>query len=199
MIDHENNTASYSIFTIIIVIWIWTKLNIVKSESILLIRDVGVQVKTVYLNGRIVSKFIDKDKISNIVINEGITILQVKFYMVILVEEADRMVVVFQHLLPKLNVLLQVYQGTRSIIFNEMEENSYKDKISNIVINEGITILQVKFYMVILVEEADRMVVVFQHLLPKLNVLLQVYQGTRSIIFNEMEENSCEADYFNFK
>ncbi|CAG8434336.1 1357_t:CDS:2 [Diversispora eburnea] len=72
-------------------------------------------------------KLRNKDKISNIVINEGITILQVKFYMAILVEEADRM-----HLLPKLNVLLQVYQGTRSIIFNEMEEDSLFYNINNI-------------------------------------------------------------------
>ncbi|CAG8532333.1 8120_t:CDS:2 [Acaulospora morrowiae] len=120
--EMNNITISYSICIIMIIIWLWTKFNIVKSESILSVRDVGVQVTTVYLNGRSVSKFIDKSKISDIIINEGITMLQVKFYMAIIVEGQDRMVVVFQHLLPKLNVLIQVYRGTRSVIFNEMEE-----------------------------------------------------------------------------
>lgn len=79
-----------------IIIWIWLKLNIVKEESILSIRDVGIQVKTIYMNGRSVSKFIDKSKISDIIINEGITMLQVKFYMAIIVDGQDRMVVVFE-------------------------------------------------------------------------------------------------------
>src|ERR1044071_2569724 len=78
------------------IIWIWIKLNMVKEESILSIRDVGIQVKTIYMNGRSVSRFIDRSKISDIIINEGITMLQVKFYMTIIVEGQDKMVVVFE-------------------------------------------------------------------------------------------------------
>ncbi|CAG8434453.1 13771_t:CDS:2 [Funneliformis mosseae] len=119
----NQTTITYSISLAMIIIWIWIKLSIVKEESILSIRDVGIQVKTIYVNGRSVSRFIDKSKISDVIINEGINMLQVKFYMAIIVEGQDRMVVVFEHLLPKLNILLKVYRGTRSVIFNEMEEN----------------------------------------------------------------------------
>ncbi|CAG8722794.1 3560_t:CDS:2, partial [Ambispora leptoticha] len=95
----------------------------ISLESILLIHDVGVQVKTTFMDGRCVSKFIDRSKILDVVINEGITMLSVKFYLAIIVEGQDRMVVVFEHLLPRLNILLKVYQGTRAVIFHELEEN----------------------------------------------------------------------------
>ncbi|KAF0532445.1 putative glycosyltransferase [Gigaspora margarita] len=88
---------SYGMCITLLIIWLWTKFNIVKQESILSIRDIGIQVETVYIN--------------------------VKFYMAIIVEGQDRMVVVFQHLLPKYSILIQVYRGTRSIIFNESEES----------------------------------------------------------------------------
>ncbi|CAJ0757101.1 19941_t:CDS:2 [Entrophospora sp. SA101] len=101
-----------------LVIWIWSKFNM----SILVVKDVGIQVKTVYMDGRCVSKFIDISKISNIIINEGITMLQVKFYLALVVENQDRMVVVFENLLPKLYILKQVYRGIRSVISSEIEE-----------------------------------------------------------------------------
>ncbi|CAI2165762.1 24_t:CDS:2 [Funneliformis geosporum] len=119
----NQTTITYSISLAMIIIWIWIKFSIVKEESILSVRDVGIQVKTIYMNGRSVSRFIDKSKISDVIINEGINMLQVKFYMAIIVEGQDRMVVVFEHLLPKLSILLKVYRGTRSIIFNEIEGN----------------------------------------------------------------------------
>ncbi|KAF9187015.1 hypothetical protein BGZ49_004121, partial [Haplosporangium sp. Z 27] len=95
----------------------------VTEETILVIRDVGVQVKTVYLGGRSSSRFIDRSKISDIIINEAITMLHIRVYMAIIVEGEDKMVVVFQNLLPRLKVLLQAYHGARSIIFNEKDNS----------------------------------------------------------------------------
>lgn len=65
-------------------------------ESILSMRDVGIQVRTTYYSGRSVSRFIDRRKIEDIIINEGITMWQIKSYMAILVKDQDRMVVVFE-------------------------------------------------------------------------------------------------------
>jgi hypothetical protein len=108
--------------------WVWMKATVVKEERILCVRNVGVQVKTRYLTGRLRSQFIDCSKISDIIINEGINMLQVKFYLAIIVEGQDRMVVVFEHLLPRLNpVLLQVYRGARAILFNEAEHHEEDD------------------------------------------------------------------------
>lgn len=61
-----------------------------------MIRDVGIQVKTVYLGGRSVSRFIDRSKIQDIIINEAITMMHIRVYMAIIVEGQDKMVVVFQ-------------------------------------------------------------------------------------------------------
>lgn len=80
-------TKQLNMLTIIII-------NII--ETILVIRDVGVQVKTVYLGGRSVSRFIDRSKIADIIINEAITMFHIRVYMAIIVEGEDKMVVVFQ-------------------------------------------------------------------------------------------------------
>ncbi|KAG0326010.1 hypothetical protein BG000_001556 [Podila horticola] len=93
--------------------------------TILVIRDVGIQVKTVYLGGRSVSRFIDRSKIQDIIINEAITMMHIRVYMAIIVEGQDKMVVVFQNLLPRLNVLLQAYHGARSIIFHEKDHSDF--------------------------------------------------------------------------
>ncbi|KAF9582013.1 hypothetical protein BGW38_000775 [Lunasporangiospora selenospora] len=117
--------TGYALVASLIVTRVVFKLHMVTEETILVIRDVGVQVKTVYLGGRSVSRFIDRSKIQDIIINEAITMLHIRVYMAIIVEGEDRMVVVFQHLLPKLNVLLQAYHGARSIIFNEKDHSDF--------------------------------------------------------------------------
>jgi hypothetical protein len=76
--------------------------NVAKSylitfvESLLVVRDLGIQLKTTYNTGRSQSKFIDKGKILELIINEGITLFQVKFYLAVLVEGEDKMSVVFE-------------------------------------------------------------------------------------------------------
>ncbi|CAO0789968.1 unnamed protein product [Mucor circinelloides] len=104
----------------ILLIWLFLKRKSVRKESILAIRDVGIQVKTTYWGGSSVSRFINRNKIDDVIINEGISFWQIKSYMAILVKDEDKMVVVFEHLLPRLKpVLLRVYQGTRTIIFTQ--------------------------------------------------------------------------------
>lgn len=65
-------------------------------ESILAMKDVGIQVRTVYWGGRTVSRFIDRRKIHDIVINEGITMWQIKSYMAIIVKNQEHTIVVFE-------------------------------------------------------------------------------------------------------
>ncbi|KAI8581259.1 hypothetical protein K450DRAFT_233897 [Umbelopsis ramanniana AG] len=100
--------------------WVWIKFNTVKEESILAVRNVGVQVKTTYLSGRSVSQFIERSRVCDIIIHEAITMWQVKFYMAIITAKQDKMTVVFEHLLPPLNpTLITVYHGARSMIFSD--------------------------------------------------------------------------------
>ncbi|KAF9105614.1 hypothetical protein BGX27_009547 [Mortierella sp. AM989] len=120
----------YTVITLLIVFRIVVKLFMVTEETILVIRDVGVQVKTVFLGGRSSSRFIDRSKISDIIINEAITMMHIRVYMAIIVEGEDKMVVVFQHLLPRLKELLQAYHGARSIIFNEKDNSDVQLEFS---------------------------------------------------------------------
>ncbi|KAI9256257.1 GPI-GlcNAc transferase complex, PIG-H component-domain-containing protein [Sporodiniella umbellata] len=100
--------------------WFLLKRRQVRRESILVIRDVGIQVKTVYWDQSSATRFIDRPKIDDIVILEGISFWQIKSYIAIIVKNEDTMVIVFENLLPKLEpTLLQVYQGSRSIIFSK--------------------------------------------------------------------------------
>jgi hypothetical protein len=57
---------------------------------------VGIQIKTVYWGGSTVSRFINRMKIDDVIINEGISFWQIKSYMAILVKDEDKMVVVFE-------------------------------------------------------------------------------------------------------
>lgn len=56
----------------------------------------GIQVKTTYWGGSSVSRFINRNKIDDVIINEGISFWQIKSYMAILVKDEDKMVVVFE-------------------------------------------------------------------------------------------------------
>ncbi|OZJ06195.1 hypothetical protein BZG36_00979 [Bifiguratus adelaidae] len=119
--SHDN--ASYKTVCILVAgLWLFIKLSIVREESILAIREVGVQVKTTYVSGQSKIRFIDKSKLVNIVIHEGITMWQLKSYLTILVRDEHRTTVVFEHLLPRLRpTLLQVYHGVRGIMLIETD------------------------------------------------------------------------------
>ncbi|CAO3687328.1 unnamed protein product [Rhizopus microsporus] len=98
--------------------WFLMKRRQVRRESIMAIRDLGVQIKTVYWDGSAVTRFIDILKIEDIIIHEGISFWQIKSYIAIIIKDEDKMVIVYENLLPKLDpILLETYRGVRSIIF----------------------------------------------------------------------------------
>ncbi|KAI8060430.1 GPI-GlcNAc transferase complex, PIG-H component-domain-containing protein [Gongronella butleri] len=99
-------------------LWVWSKLRRVKRESLLVMQNIGIQVKTAYWSGQSTTKFIHGSKIQDIIINEGITLWQVKPYLAILVKDEPKMTIVFANLLPPLNPdLLVTYRGTRALLF----------------------------------------------------------------------------------
>ncbi|CBJ31445.1 glycosyltransferase [Ectocarpus siliculosus] len=91
----------------------------VREEFLLVVRELGVQVTTKYVDGREKTTFLDKAKIKAILINEGITMHRVVFYLAFVVAGRDKMVVAFENLQPRLNVLIKVYRGTRAAILGE--------------------------------------------------------------------------------
>jgi hypothetical protein len=64
-------------------------------ESLIVIEGVGIQTKTTFLSGRSQTRFIDDHKINEVIINEGISGFQVIFYLAVMLQDSDEMVVVF--------------------------------------------------------------------------------------------------------
>ncbi|KAJ1963102.1 hypothetical protein IWQ62_003322 [Dispira parvispora] len=97
--------------------WAWALVWTVRQESFLVIRDIGVQLGTVNALGQHTVRFIAKEDIQDIIINEAITMLEIKTYLAILVKQGTPMVVVFGGMLPRLSVLKCVYREARAILF----------------------------------------------------------------------------------
>eukprot|EP00457_Paulinella_chromatophora_P018511 gb/GEZN01019854.1/.p1 GENE.gb/GEZN01019854.1/~~gb/GEZN01019854.1/.p1 ORF type:complete len:168 (-),score=14.31 gb/GEZN01019854.1/:151-654(-) len=97
------------------------KHDTVTEESMLVIKELGVQLQTTYLGGREKHRFIEKAKIKNIIINEGFTMCTVIFYLCILVEGQRDMTLPFEHLFPRLYDLQLIYGDALSLLFGSHE------------------------------------------------------------------------------
>jgi hypothetical protein len=66
------------------------------SESLLLIRELGVQITKKHWNGKETHTFIEKSRISDVIINEGIQRFNIFFYMAFVVEGNAKMILAFE-------------------------------------------------------------------------------------------------------
>ena len=85
----------------------------VAEESLLVTRDVGVQIERVCFSGRQSSRFIDSEDIRSIFINEGITGWEIVYYLAFELVDSDKTghtVLAFK-LHPGIKVLKEVYNG----------------------------------------------------------------------------------------
>ena len=88
----------------------------VTEESLVVMRGLGVELRTRYRSGSERHRFLQHAEIADVIINEGITFQRVIFYMAFVVHDADRLVLAFEHLRPKLPVLQQIYSGAREVL-----------------------------------------------------------------------------------
>eukprot|EP00164_Ancoracysta_twista_P006876 GFYU01009673.1.p1 GENE.GFYU01009673.1~~GFYU01009673.1.p1 ORF type:complete len:171 (+),score=34.20 GFYU01009673.1:90-602(+) len=95
------------------------KQGIVKEESVLLMQELGIQLKTKYAGGKEKTFFIDKSKIKNVIINEGITNWSVIYYIAFVVEGHNQLIVAYSNLCPRLNLLQKVYHPIRAMISSD--------------------------------------------------------------------------------
>ncbi|KAJ3064334.1 hypothetical protein HDU98_012234 [Podochytrium sp. JEL0797] len=87
-------------------------------ESLLLIQNIGLQTRTT--RGFTSStRFIPANKISEIVVNEAITLFQVKYYMAVIVDGEKEMLVVFGSCLPKLKFVKHAFWESRRILLGD--------------------------------------------------------------------------------
>eukprot|EP01126_Amoeba_proteus_P042054 TRINITY_DN4557_c0_g1_i1.p1 TRINITY_DN4557_c0_g1~~TRINITY_DN4557_c0_g1_i1.p1 ORF type:complete len:114 (-),score=10.68 TRINITY_DN4557_c0_g1_i1:182-523(-) len=108
------------IFVIVFSLRVIMRRGAVMEESLLVIRQLGIQLNTKYYSGREDSQFIDNSKIKHVIINEGITCGDIIFYMAFIVKNKKKMVVAFKHLRPKLCPLEEIWQSTREIIYGQI-------------------------------------------------------------------------------
>jgi len=94
-------------FSLCLSIW---KATEVTEESITIFRELGVQLETRYFWGRRRFRFIEKEFIRSLLLNEGITAWHVVFYLAFVVREERKLTMVFEHLRPCLDDLLRIYQ-----------------------------------------------------------------------------------------
>eukprot|EP01118_Nematostelium_gracile_P004144 TRINITY_DN14878_c0_g1_i2.p1 TRINITY_DN14878_c0_g1~~TRINITY_DN14878_c0_g1_i2.p1 ORF type:complete len:165 (+),score=25.07 TRINITY_DN14878_c0_g1_i2:90-584(+) len=100
----------------------WMKRGQIVEESLVVIRDLGVQLETKSYGGKKTHLFIDKARIKSIIINEGIKSYDFILYMAFIVEGNNKTILTFRHLFPKLKDLIPIYRGTRAIMFGELED-----------------------------------------------------------------------------
>lgn len=84
-----------------------------------MLRGLGIQTSTssaTYLSSA-TTRFIPTEKIQDILVNEAFRGFEVRYYLVVVVEGEERVVVVFPRLLPRREVVETVWRGARGVLF----------------------------------------------------------------------------------
>lgn len=81
----------------------------VVEESVLIVRDFGIQLQLRHRSGTERNKFLDKDKIEGVIVHECIRGSSVHYQLAFLMKDETRLSLSFQHLYPGLNQLTRVY------------------------------------------------------------------------------------------
>ncbi|CAI7624537.1 unnamed protein product [Penicillium glandicola] len=90
------------------------------EESLLVIRGFGIQTSTsssTYLSTAS-TRFIPTTQIQDIVIHEAFKGFEVRFYLAVIVEGEPNALVVFPNMLPKREILEQVWRGSRRCLYD---------------------------------------------------------------------------------
>jgi len=94
-------------------------LRIHTEESLLVLRGLGIQTSTsseTYLSSA-TTRFIPTEKIQDILVNEAFRGFEVRYYLVVVVEGEEEVVVVFPRLLPRRKIIETVWRGVRGCLY----------------------------------------------------------------------------------
>ncbi|UNI19847.1 hypothetical protein JDV02_005994 [Purpureocillium takamizusanense] len=99
-----------------------------RSESLLVLRGLGVQTTEsagTWFSGA-ATRFIPTEKIQDILVNEAFRRFEVRYYLVVVVEGEEDVVVVFPGLLPRRGIVEAVWRGARECLYEGRAEDSSK-------------------------------------------------------------------------
>ncbi|KAJ2000390.1 hypothetical protein GGI04_004172 [Coemansia thaxteri] len=92
----------------------------VYQETLVVIRNVGIQTETVTLAGFRSVRSFELFQIDDIVIHEALQLFEYRYYMAILPRDPKHSInIMFPSLLPKLESLLPIYHGSRRLLFSK--------------------------------------------------------------------------------
>ncbi|KNC47651.1 phosphatidylinositol N-acetylglucosaminyltransferase [Thecamonas trahens ATCC 50062] len=117
----ESDSVSWSVALLVVLLLGWRFLVIrarVVSESILVLRDLGMQLESTTVFGAKSYRFVEKERILEVVLNEGVDCHQVIYYLAVVVKGERDMLLVFPELKPRLPVLRNVFVEMREVLFN---------------------------------------------------------------------------------
>jgi phosphatidylinositol glycan class H protein len=100
-------------------------LRVHTQESLLVLRGLGVQTSespATYLASA-ATRFIPTEKIQDILVNEAFRGFEVRYYLVVVVEGEEDVVVVFPGLLPKRKIVETVWRGLRECLYEGRGED----------------------------------------------------------------------------
>ncbi|XP_070578241.1 phosphatidylinositol N-acetylglucosaminyltransferase subunit H-like [Ptychodera flava] len=120
----ENTSLSVTVLCAVLLFsFVYCHFIKVHKESLLVIASSGIQYMTTYRTGRQLSLFIPIDCVQDVVINEGITMHSVIYYLVVLMKDpqngkAKSLLPIFMKTSPRINTLREIYQGIQGILWS---------------------------------------------------------------------------------
>lgn len=84
-------------------------LQLLLLEIILLSKGLGIQLTKIYFSGRKTHMFIELSKIKSVIINEAISCCDIVTYLAIILKNKNDMILVFNSLRPKTDILIEIY------------------------------------------------------------------------------------------
>ncbi len=89
----------------------------VVQESVLALRGLGVQVKTVRRGGAAACRFVDAGSVRALVVNEGFQACDVRYYLALVLARRGRLMLLFDHARPRLPALASAYRALLPALF----------------------------------------------------------------------------------
>ncbi|WYZ36550.1 hypothetical protein EsH8_II_000056 [Colletotrichum jinshuiense] len=96
-----------------------TLLRTQTTESLLVLRGLGIQTSSTsgsYLSAA-ATRFIPTEKIQDVLVNEAFKGFEVRYYLIVVVEGEEDLVVVFPRLLPRKKIVETVWRGVRGCLW----------------------------------------------------------------------------------
>jgi len=96
----------------------------VVQESVVALRGLGVQLRTVRRGGGASVRFVDASRLRALVVNEGIQRCTVRYYLALVVAGRASLLLLFDHARPRLPAVGDIYRSLFAALFPELASDA---------------------------------------------------------------------------